>query len=481
MIAGVNQRDIEVNRDQDILSSRIPEGGKKSRSSHSRKSGRGSTSDIIPASSSVTCSALSSLLNMANVDAISSLIHSPRDLKRGTAGLLSSQDWLSSSSSRGGKGGMFSCPEPLNLSASPSLTIGHQQYHQQQQLHQHQHLHVTASGTVEDPFGPQAIKSRSTPSSASSASSTLSPSSSSGQVSGSSEQHHHHHSLSLPHPPPLSSPSSASLQVERENRGMNRLNTTRLSPLASLLISDLVSVATSGNFVPSNNSAASSSLSATSASSCPASVQDTSPCLVNNGNSRNNKKKDKNNSAASATTTKSLTTFRGKNGSTSKKLRQEKYQSAALDLSSKKRRDSEEEEDNESSITNSRSCNTIPAGTGTKKSGRSALDKHKLCDPFEYLVGGKSGGNEKDKPHGLLLRLFPDSFLSKRIANNNNSNDEHSSTQTSNRAKNELNGKDRYSLHTFLCSQHSVLCSIRSIYMVLYSLPYLPTFLPPAS
>ena len=362
---------------------------------HSTKRGGGKGREVPSGSSS-----LSSLLNMANVDAISSLIHSPRDLKRVGGGMLGNQERSTLTRKE-----MFTCPEPLNLSGS--LTITGQQQAQQQQKHLH-----------EDPFAPQSIKSRSTPSSAS----TLSPSSSSsGQVSGSASENHH--------PPHLHSLSSSTpLQVER---GMNRLN-TRVSPLASLLISDLVSVATSGNFSPPPSST----------------LRDTSSCLVNNGNRSSNK----NTSKAVASSTKAAgstlrTKMTGTSISSSKKRHAaEKYQSTALDLSSKKRRESTDDENGNGGIQGSNGRERSGKGTlvsGSKKS-KSSNKQKAPCYPFEYLTGGKSSCGEKDKPHGLLLRLFPDTFLAgSKLGSNNN---------PINQSKNEVNGKTSFSpllLHTF--------------------------------
>lgn len=360
---------------------------------HSTKRGGGKGRGEVPSGSS----SLSSLLNMANVDAISSLIHSPRDLKR-VGGMLGNQERSTLTRKE-----MFTCPEPLNLSGSLTIT-GQQQKH-----------------LNEDPFAPQSIKSRSTPSSASSAS-TLSPSSSSGQVSGSASENHHH-------PPHLHSLSSTPLQVERGG-GMNRLN-TRVSPLASLLISDLVSVATSGNFSPP-----------------PSTLKDTSPCLVNNGNRSSNK----NTSKAVASSTKAAgstlrTKMTGTSISSSKKRHAaEKYQSTALDLSSKKRRESTDDENGNGGIQGSNGRERSGKGTqvSDSKKSKSSNKPKASCYPFEYLTGGKSSCGEKDKPHGLLLRLFPDTFLAgSKLGSNNN---------PINQSKNEINGKTSFSpllLHTF--------------------------------
>ena len=212
---------------------------------------------------------------------------------------------------------------------------------------------------------------------------------------------------------------------------MNRLSSsTRLSPLANLLISDLVSVATSGNFTSSSSSASSSSHQVLSPS-----------CLVNNGSTNNGGKGRRNGASA----TKSGSTFKNK---TSPKKRHsgaaEKYQSAALDLSSKKKRELEENE-----------CSGNTFG-GSKKGGNSSstLDKNKFCDPFEYLTG------KGEKPHGLLLRLFPSSlkelertsFISGTKSTGNDD-----PTQTSNRAKNDLDGKNQpfSCTHTLLTSSDS--------------------------
>lgn len=360
---------------------------------HSTKRGGGKGREVPSGSSS-----LSSLLNMANVDAISSLIHCPRDLKRVGGGMLGNQERSTSTREE-----MFTCPEPLNLSGS--LTITGQQGQQQQK-----HLH-------EDPFAPQSIKSRSTPSSAS----TLSPSSSSsGQVSGSASENHH--------PPHLHSLSSSTpLQVERG--GMNRLN-TRVSPLASLLISDLVSVATSGNFSPPSST-----------------LRDTSSCLVNNGNKSSNKSTSK---AVASSTKAAGSTLRTKMTGTSissskKRHAAEKYQSTALDLSSKKRRESTDDENGNGGIQGSNGRERSGKGTlvtGSKKS-KSSNKQKASCYPFEYLTGGKSSCGEKEKPHGLLLRLFPDTFLAGSKLGSND---------PINQSKNEVNGKTSFSpllLHTF--------------------------------
>lgn len=413
MIGDVNQQEREEGGDKsnklkivDVLSSVQTKKRKKREGechrniieTNSTKRGGGKGRGEVPSGSS----SLSSLLNMSNVDAISSLIHSPRDLKR-VGGMLGNQE-------RSGltRKEMFTCPEPLNLSGS--LTITGQQQGQQQQKHLH-----------EDPFAPQSIKSRSTPSSASSAS-TLSPSSSSGQVSGSASENHH--------PPHLHSlSSSTSLQVERGG-GMNRLN-TRVSPLASLLISDLVSVATSGNFSPPSST-----------------LRDTSSCLVNNGNRSSNK----NTSKAVASSTKAAgstlrTKMTGTSISSSKKRHAaEKYQSTALDLSSKKRRESTDDENGNGGIQGSNGRERSGKGTlvsGSKKS-KSSNKQKASCYPFEYLTGGKSSCGEKEKPHGLLLRLFPDTFLAgSKLSSNNN---------PINLSKTEVNGKTSFSpllLHIF--------------------------------